>query len=185
VEETAIWLGSVAEWATVVAASAAVALTIWGFRKARRATQRSDLVRIHERLMSLDLQRGRRLLADAHASGESLEDIRRKRPEDWDQINLAVSSFQMLAELARTEVVRLDDAVELWGGSLTRFEPFIIARRALDRHRGAWGDLVWFAIECGAEVTITVTGEPASAVAVRLSHKEKRATRARARRGKK
>jgi hypothetical protein len=128
--------------------------------------------------MSVDLQRGRRLLADVHSSGEAFENVRAKRPDDWDQINLAVSSFQMLAELARTKVVQKGDAVDLWGGSLKRswhrIEPFIVARRAIDHHRGAWGDLVWFAIECGAEVTITETGEAAAAAAVRLAHKEKR-----------
>jgi hypothetical protein len=168
---------TLAQWATVVIAAAALWLTAWSFPRARRATQNSDLVRIHERLMSLELQRGRRLLAEAHAGDEPLERIRVKRPDDWDQMNLAVSSFQMLAELARRKVVNKKDAIAMWGGSLRRawhrIEPFIIARRTLDAHSAAWGDLVWFAIECDAEVSITESGEPAVAAAVRLSHKSK------------
>jgi hypothetical protein len=156
-------LGTAAEWFTVLVALVAVILSARALLASSKAIKRSDLQRLHERLMSFDVQVGRRLLFDVFNDKADWGKVRARHPDDWDRINYAVGTFQTLAELARREVVDLPEALEYWGGSVKRswpaIESYISHRRTADGYPGAWNDLVWFATKAGARVTIAIKPE--------------------------
>lgn len=150
-------VGSWAEWATFGAATLALAISIWAIGIATNSERRLQFMRVHELMTSLDTQRGRRLLRENATSCFRISWMKRSRSADFDAVNRAVSLFHTLAIYARRHYVTRKIAVAHWGLPLARswdsITIFILWRDEKYADGAGWGDLLWFAELCGADVT--------------------------------
>ncbi|MFK3678154.1 hypothetical protein ACI2IP_10500 [Microbacterium sp. NPDC090218] len=148
--------GTVAEWATFGAATLALAISIGAIVIATRSERRLQFMRVHEIMTSIDTQRGRRLLGEKVKKPRHITWMKRVRPDDFDAVNRAVSLYHTLAIYARRHYLTRKVAVAHWGRTLARswksIEILILWRDEKYADGAGWGDLLWFAEQCGADV---------------------------------
>ena len=147
--------GSVAEWATVAAALIAFAVSVFALRIARSSERQQQFMRIHELLTGPDSQKGRRLLHAHFREGPNFSKLQRRRPDDIDLINRAVSLFNTLAIYADRGYIPEEVALAHWAptikGAWRPIEAYLLWRRQADPT--LWTPLVDFAEKCGADVS--------------------------------
>lgn len=155
-------LSSWAEWATVLVALVAVVFSFIAFVWTRRATKNADFFQLHDRLMSLEVQRGRRLLMQADPSRRSWARIHTKRPDEWDAINHAVGVDHMLAQFYIARLVAPKRVETTWFSRIRvawpQMESFVDYRRFQSDHLELWADLVSMARDAGADVHLPDVG---------------------------
>jgi len=85
-------------WVTQHAACpGAFAFSIFNWRERKRQDQRDLFLKIHERLVDMDLQRGRRIIyLDVH-SVEQAKALFQKRPADYDLGDRALAMLDLAA----------------------------------------------------------------------------------------
>jgi len=125
---------------------------------ARSVSRNTDLMHLHEYLMTRDVQAGRRELHRVFNSGADWAKTKKRHPEQFDAINHAVSAYQRLAQYTRLGYVPKKRAVRLWGSRLVAswpaIESFVASRRETENYPKSSQSLVWFARECGAPVSL-------------------------------
>jgi hypothetical protein len=112
-----------------------VSAAAFGFT--RYTDRRNLLLRIHELLLDLQNQRGRRLLHLVAAADDS-DDL---NEENRELINRALAMFDVLGFYVARRYVKFDDAHDLWGPAAIlaweRAAPYIQDRRAAEQ-RPVW-----------------------------------------------
>ncbi len=118
---------------------AAIVATV-ALLRSHRTDRRDLMLKMHEALLAVDVQRGRRLLFENAETGEGWED--RLSADDRDQINRALALFDVLGYYVHRKYVRLDDALELWGYTTARcWEvglPYLAMRRERPGNETLW-----------------------------------------------
>ncbi|MGW4300123.1 hypothetical protein ACWEHT_10140 [Streptomyces sp. NPDC004646] len=108
------------EQATSVALSAvAVVVSLVSLYAGRRKDRREAFLRLHESLISSDLQSGRRVLFALHARAGRVEDL---NEEEYASANRALSSFDVAGLYCHKGYVREKDVLELWAPSLVKMK---------------------------------------------------------------
>jgi len=112
--------------------SAALALSLGAFLTSRWRDRRDLLLRINERLITADQQRGRRLIYDMSEKHRKAEDL---NEDEYVSINNALSSLNNLGIYYRRRYIRRKDILELWALPVVRLlraaEPFLAHRDEL------------------------------------------------------
>lgn len=112
------------------------ALTIAGltYRDRRKQDRRDLFLKLHERMVDSDLQRGRRLLFTRAQSVADVNRIRADEPDVFDQINRAVAMLDIAGMYVAKKYVDKDDFVAEWGSAYGRAwiaaQPFLEVRLA-------------------------------------------------------
>jgi hypothetical protein len=150
----------------------ALGASFLAFMVARRGERRSLFIQLQESLTSLDAQEGRRLLYDQIRNAEDPEQLRDADVEMHDKINRALGQLNTLGMYAYRHDVDRDIVREAWadplGGIWPAAEIWLRYRRR--DYATAWSYLVWFARDCGLDVSpdlATVSGPTARRPRVR------------------
>ena len=82
---------------TVALSSAAFVFSLYAWRERRSVDQRDLFLRVHERLVDIDIQRGRRILAEKIGSPEDAHALYREHPDDYDLANRSLAMLDVAA----------------------------------------------------------------------------------------
>jgi hypothetical protein len=74
---------------------ASFAFSVFNWRERKLQDQRDLYLKIHERLVDIDLQHGRRIIYRDVQSAEQAKDLFRERPEDYDLANRALAMLDV------------------------------------------------------------------------------------------
>jgi hypothetical protein len=121
----------------IVISCGAFAFSIFTWRERRNQDQRDLFLKMHERLIDVDLQRGRRILAENIHSVKDAEALLRGSPADYELANRALAMFDIFALYAERGYVDRKLVLEEWGYTLANTwacGQYLIAER-LNRHR--------------------------------------------------
>jgi hypothetical protein len=102
--------------ATVISC-AALLVSITVFLQSRRVSRRELLLKVHDQLLGLERQQGRRLLFQMAEDGRSLSDL---TDEQFAAINHSLSQMNVLAYLHLKRYVPRRDVIVLWGTTAAR-----------------------------------------------------------------
>src|SRR6185437_15728065 len=76
---------------------AAFAFSVFTWRERKVKDQRDLFLRVHERLVDVDLQRGRRIIYQDVNSVQDVQHLMRERPGDYDTANRALAVLDIAA----------------------------------------------------------------------------------------
>jgi len=126
---------------TVAISVAALAVSLSALLATRWRDRRDLLLRMHERLITTDQQRGRRLVYKMSESGMRVEDL---TDEQYELVNNALASLNTLGIYYQRRYVRRRDLLEIWSEALVSLlrpaETFLAHRDALPGG-GRWPQL--------------------------------------------
>jgi len=115
---------------SVVIASIALAVSLSTFLTNRLRDKRDLLLRVHERLITADQQRGRGLIYNKIAAGIAVEDL---TADEYSAINSALVTLDAAAIYYRRHYIRRKDFLRLWALTIVRVvcaaEPFLDQRK--------------------------------------------------------
>jgi hypothetical protein len=107
----------------------ALIFSIYVFINNRTRDRRDILMKMHDLLISDDLQRGRYLLFDKVVDEDSVD---RLSDQDYRDINRAIAAFNLLGIYVKNGYVREQDVMDAWGRSIYRSwitaQPFLSHR---------------------------------------------------------
>ena len=118
---------------SIVVSIAAVAISLISLFVSRRKDRRDVFLKLHEMLISPDLQNGRRVLFQLHGRAGRIDDL---SPEDYAAANRALAAFDVAGLYCHKKYVSQDEVIELWAASLTRMK--YAARSFLDHRDAFW-----------------------------------------------
>ena len=123
---------------------AAFIFSVINWRERKRQDRRDLYLKIHERLVDIDLQRGRRIIyRDVH-SAEHAEALFRERPEDYDLANRALAMLDVAALYEEQRYIDGKLLMREWGPVYARIREnsgyFIAERiaRSVEPAHPAW-----------------------------------------------
>lgn len=157
-------------WHTLtIILSAAISLAAFVFSlvnwRERRSMDRRDLfLRVHERLVDIDIQRGRRILGEQIGSPEDALALFREYPEDYDLANRSLAMLDVAALYVERGDIEKPPFMQDWGpvyaGMLEPALHFISARTARhpDYNPAPWPHFQALAREVLGRTAIT--GQP-------------------------
>lgn len=82
---------------SLVISCAAFAFSLVNWRERRKQDQRDLFLKVHERLIDIDLQRGRRILYSEVTSPQAARSLLNNQPNDYDLVNRALSMMDVAA----------------------------------------------------------------------------------------
>ena len=107
----------------------ALAFSIYVFVDSRKRDQRDVFIKMHELLISDDIQRGRYLLFEKVVDEES---VKRLTDEEYRFINRAIAAYNLLGVYLKNGYVNERDVMEVWGRAIYRAwitaQPFLAWR---------------------------------------------------------
>jgi hypothetical protein len=101
----------------IAISTAALVLSIAVFIRNRQQDKRNLLIKMHELLTSDRYQRGRALLFEKVVTETSIEQL---SPEEYRDINAALSGFSLLGLYLKNGYVSNRDVMEAWAISIVR-----------------------------------------------------------------
>ncbi|BDH07932.1 MULTISPECIES: hypothetical protein [Streptomyces] len=104
---------------SVVISVVAVVISVLSLYVARRKDRRDALLRLHESLISPELQHGRRALFLMHERGAGVAEL---SPEDYAVVNRAFAAFDVVGLYCHKGYVSEKDILELWAVPLARMK---------------------------------------------------------------
>lgn len=116
----------------IIISCSAFAFSVFTWRERRAQDQRDLFLRIHERLIDADLQRGRRILFQMH-SIEDAQTLFRDKPEDSNLANRALAMLDVAALYVERGYVDRSLFNQEWGftyASILESARYFIAERA-------------------------------------------------------
>ncbi|WEH15301.1 hypothetical protein [Streptomyces sp. VNUA24] len=117
--------------AAIIISAIAVTLSLVSLFLSRRKDQRDNFLKLHELLISPELQNGRRVLFELYAQGSRVEDL---DAADYASANRALAAFDVAGLYCHKKYVKEGEILDLWAPSLTRTKyaavPFIQHRDA-------------------------------------------------------
>src|SRR5690349_8827448 len=112
----------------------ALLLSIYVFVENRRQYRRNALLRIHQLLMSDDVQRGRYLLFEKVIDESSIQNL---SSQDYGDINRALAAFNLLGLYVQKGYVEEKEVMDIWARPVYRSwiaaQPFFAHR---EQHAG-------------------------------------------------
>jgi hypothetical protein len=114
------WVSLVSSSASLLISLAALAFTGFSFRDRRRQDRRDLFLKVHERLLDPDLQRGRRLLFSHAQTVEAVIELRDQHLEEFDLINRSLAMFDVAGMYAAKNYIDGRDFLAEWGLSYGR-----------------------------------------------------------------
>ena len=158
------WLPQVSSSASLLISIAALAFTGLTYRDRRRQDRRDLFLKLHERLVETDLQRGRRLLFTQAQTIESVLKLRDEEPDNFDLINRAIAMLDVAGLYVTKKYVDKQDFLAEWGPVYGRAwlaaDAFLAVR--LGGLRGGQHGWPYFQA-LGAEAAVALGPEPAPA----------------------
>lgn len=119
---------------SIVLSIAALIFSMYVFIDSRVRDRRDLLIKMHEILISDDLQRGRHLLFTKVTDEASVDGL---TDEEYRNINRVISVFSLLGIYVEKGYVSAQDVIDAWGWSIYRSwvaaQPFIAHR---EQHNG-------------------------------------------------
>lgn len=121
-----------------------VALIVSGltYRDRRQQDRRDLFLKLHERLLEPELQRGRRLLHTKARTVRDVEALRDSSPDEYDLVNRAVAMSDVAAMYVARGYVDRDDFVGEWGVAYGRLwlaaEAFLEVRLRYPGGEAGW-----------------------------------------------
>src|SRR5689334_656080 len=107
----------------------ALVFSIYTFIDNHMRDRRDILMKMHDLLISDDLQRGRYLLFDKIVDEDSVD---RLSEQDYRDINRAIAAFNLLGIYVKNRYVSERDVMDAWGRSIYRSwiaaQPFLAHR---------------------------------------------------------
>jgi hypothetical protein len=101
----------------IVIASTALGFSVFTWRERQAKDQRDLFLRLHERLIDIDLHRGRRILTERINSPEDAATLLRDSPTDYELVFRALAMFDIVALYAERRYIDRNLLLEEWGGS--------------------------------------------------------------------
>jgi hypothetical protein len=154
------WLLQISSSLSLLISVAALAITGLSYRDRRRQDRRDLFLKLHERLVEADLQRGRRLLFTRARTVEAVLKLRDEEPESFDLINRAIAMYDVAGLYVARNYVDKQDFMTEWGpvyGRAWLAADAFLAVRLGDRQ--GWR----YFRELGVEAAAALEPEPAPA----------------------
>ncbi|MCM0678283.1 hypothetical protein NCC78_26945 [Micromonospora phytophila] len=163
------WFPEVSSSASLLISIAAVAFTGLAYRDRRRQDRRDLFLKLHERLVEADLQRGRRLLFTRAQTLESVLQLRDEEPDNFDLINRAIAMLDVAGLYVDRKYVDKQDFLAEWGGVYGRAwlaaDAFLAVRLGdLRGGRQGWPYFRALGVEAAAALDPEPAATPASVV---------------------
>ena len=148
----------------IVISVVALVFSMFTWRDRKLNDKRDLFLRIHERLIDLDLQQGRRILAGVH-SAEDANDLIEDHPDDYQLLSRTLSMLDVAALYVEQGYIDKSLFIQEWGtvySALKQPTEILVAYRA-DRpyHTWSWPHLQTMAME--AQRTVTPRSQPGRA----------------------
>lgn len=105
------------DWLVVILAGAALVVSLSAFLFNWRKAKQDTFLSIHDKMVTADLQEGRRLLFEIKspdAAGKLLKEDR----EGYQKVNMALAMYDVLCLYAKRGYVRKSLVMEAWGPGL-------------------------------------------------------------------
>jgi hypothetical protein len=96
---------------------AALAVSLSAFLSTRWRDRRDLMLRVHERLVTRDQQRGRRLVFEMSEKKTQVEDL---SADDYELINSALAALDVLVIYYKRRYIRRKDVLEIWAAQVLR-----------------------------------------------------------------
>src|SRR5215211_384826 len=96
---------------------AALALSTFTFAYNRQVGRRDLLLRVHDQLVALDRQEGRRILFSMSENDRKPEDL---STEEFRLVNHSLASLDVMGFLFSRRYIPQEDALALWGPTAVR-----------------------------------------------------------------
>lgn len=113
----------------IVVSAVALAFSFYTFLAGRKQDRRDVMLKMHELLISDDLQRGRFLLFEKVVDEAS---VRALTGQDYRDINRAIATYNLLGLYVEKEYVNERDVMSVWARSIYRCwiagQPFLLQR---------------------------------------------------------
>jgi len=126
------WIPQISSSASVLISLTALTLTGLSYRDRRKQDRRDLFLKLHERLVEPDLQRGRRLMFAHAQTTEAVKELREQKPELYDQINRALAMFDIAGMYITKGYINKKDFMAEWGSVYGRAwlaaQPFLEVR---------------------------------------------------------
>jgi hypothetical protein len=126
------WIPQVTSSASLLISLTALTFTGLTYRDKRKQDRRDLFLKLHERLVDPELQRGRKLLFTHAGTREAVIALRDEEPEVFDAINRALAMYDIAAMYIAKEYIGKKDFLEEWGPSYGRCwlaaQPFLEVR---------------------------------------------------------
>jgi len=120
---------SIATAVPVVLSVIALVFSIYVFIDSHKRDRRDTFIKIHELLISTDIQRGRYLLFEKVTDVES---VKRLPDDEYRDISQAIAVYNLLGVYLKNGYVTERDVVEVWGRAIYRAwitaQPFLAWR---------------------------------------------------------
>ena len=105
---------------SIVIACAAFSFSVITWRDRASKDQRDLFLRLHERLADVDLQRGRRILAQRINSIDDAAALLRDEPNEYESVYRAISMLDIVALYAERGYIDYKLVLQEWKGSYVR-----------------------------------------------------------------
>lgn len=105
---------------SLVVSFAALAFTGLTYRDRRKQDRRDLFLKLHERLVDADLQRGRRLLYSHARTRQEVTELRESHPEQYDLINRSLAMLDVAGMYVDRDYIDKKDFLSLWGPTYGR-----------------------------------------------------------------
>jgi hypothetical protein len=118
---------------SIVISFAAFALSVFTWRERRQNDRRDLFLKVHERLIDLDLQRGRRILGLSVHTPEDAWELLHDRPDDYELVSRALSMLDVAALYVERGFIDRSLFVAEWGdvySGLQKASAMLVAQRA-------------------------------------------------------
>ncbi|MDA4891939.1 hypothetical protein PFZ55_34210 [Streptomyces sp. MS2A] len=102
---------------SIIISAIAVTISLLSLYVNRRKDRRDTFLKLHELLISPELQNGRRILFELYARGGRVEDL---PPDDYTSVNRALAVFDAAGLYCHMKYVSEKDVLDLWAPSLTK-----------------------------------------------------------------
>ncbi|MFF1651954.1 hypothetical protein [Streptomyces sp. NPDC058255] len=105
--------------AAIIISAIAVTLSLVSLFLSRRKDRRDIFLKLHELLVSPELQNGRRVLLELYARAGHVEDL---GAADYASANRALAAFDVAGLYCHKKYVNEGEILDLWAPSLTRMK---------------------------------------------------------------
>jgi hypothetical protein len=107
-------------WISLAIALIALGLNGMTFRDRRRQDRRDLFLKLHERLIDPEVQRGRRLLYERVHSPADAARLREHAPDEYELVNRSLAMFEVFAMYVERGYIDRAIALQEWGRTIAR-----------------------------------------------------------------
>lgn len=108
------------DWLTVILAGAALTVSLWALTFNWMKSKQDTFLSIHDKLIAVDLQEGRRLLFAKIKSPADADRLLAEDMESYQKINRALAMYDVLGLYVKRRYVFKSWVMEEWGSGLAK-----------------------------------------------------------------